>query len=109
MASAANNTPWINEGSLRVRFREEQNHLVKELNQPDRDVIMAGIQEEKKLVQKKDSALGYKVGSIPLVDFEIVIKKYPEFMDKCDSELKRNALIRFTNDPDMQQYVLRKA
>ncbi len=108
MGSATSNTPWINEGPLRVRFREEQGHLVKELNQPDRDVIMGSIHEDKKLKQKT-SALGYKVASIPLVDWERVVKKYPEFMDRCDSELKRNALVRFSNDPDMSQYILKKA
>ncbi len=108
MGAANANTPWINEGPLRVRFREEQGHLVKELNQPDRDVIMSSIQEEKKLTQRK-SSLGYKVASIPLLDWENVIKKYPEFMEACDSELKRNALIRFSNDPDMACYRLKRA
>ena len=102
------NTPWINEGPLRVRFRQEGNHLVKEMNQPDRNLIMDTIQEEKRVAPRQSFLGGYKVGSIPLVDWEIVKKKHPG-PDCNDAEERRKALIRFSNDPDMKQYITKKA
>ena len=43
--SAGDNTPWINEGTLRARFREESGHLVREINQPDHHLIMKMVQK----------------------------------------------------------------
>lgn len=103
-------SPWINEGPLRVRFREEHGHIVRELNQPSRDAIMDATQDERRDGRRQSFLGGYKVGSIPLVDLERVIEKYPEFRSKeASKEDKKKALVRFSNDPEMQQYLVRKA
>ena len=44
-------TPWVSEGPLRARFWDQstgskmESQLVREVNQPDRDVIMANTAE----------------------------------------------------------------
>jgi hypothetical protein len=105
--SAADNTPWLNEGSIRVRYREEQGHLVKEFDQPDRDIILGHVAELRKCEQTKKE--GWLIGSIPTLDYErVVLPKYPEFRHG-DAEQRKRALIRFSNDPDMSIYLVKKA
>lgn len=104
----SDNTPWINEGPLRVRFREEAGHLVKETNQPDRNIIMEATQKERRDTPRQSFLGGYKVGSIPLVDLERVKKLHPGLFCK-DAEERKKALIRFSNDPDMRPYLIKKA
>ncbi len=100
---------WIENGSQRVRFNEEQGHLVKETDQPDRGLILSSIADERKEPAKQSFLGGYKVGSIPFIDWErIVLPKYPELMDG-DAEIAKKALIRFSNDPDMAIYLVKKA
>ena len=106
--SAADNSPWVDEGSMRVRYREEAGHLVKEWDQPDRDLILGHVSELKKLDQNV-KASGWFIGSVPFLDWErIVLPKYPELQSN-DAELKKAALIKFSNDPDMRPYLVRKA
>lgn len=102
------NTPWINEGSLRARFRQVGDKLVRETNQPDRDLVMENIVEERKHSPRQNFLGGYKVASIPLVDWERVKLKYPELESK-DADLAKKALIRFSNDPDMSEFKFKGA
>lgn len=102
------NTPWISEGPLRVRFRQVGTKLVRETNQPDRDLIMDQIQDERRDGRRQPFLGGYKVCSIPLVDWERVKQKYPE-LQSGDQELARAALIRFSHDPEMQKYLIEAA
>lgn len=102
------NTPWIDEGSLRARFRQVDDKLVRETNQPDRNLIMDNIVEERKHSPRQNFLGGYKVASIPLVDWERVKLKYPE-LESCDPELAKAALIRFSNDSEMSQYKFKGA
>ena len=106
--SRKDNTPWINEGSLRARFRQVDEKLVKETNQPDRDLIMGEIVEERKSASRQPFLGGYKVASIPLVDWERVKLKYPELESK-DADLAKKALIRFSNDSEMGIYKFKGA
>ena len=102
------NTPWINEGSLRARFRQVGEKLVRETNQPDRDLVMDTIVEERKHSPRQNFLGGYKVASIPLVDWERVKLKYPE-LESCDADLAKKALIKFSNDPDMAEFKFKGA
>lgn len=102
------NTPWLSEGPLRKRFRVEQGHLVTELNQPDRNLIMDQIQDERRGAERQDFLGGYKVGSVPLVDLERVKKAYPDLF-AGDAETKKKALIRFSNDPAMSEFLIKRA
>ena len=106
--SAGDNTPWIAEGPLRVRYREEQGHLVKEWDQPNRDLILADTAEMRKEVQNT-KATGWLIGSIPTIDWHrVVLPKYPD-LESGDAELSKKALIAFSNDPAMRPYLVRKA
>jgi len=100
---------WIDNGSgLRVRFKEEQGHLVKEWDQPDRGLILSDNAEQKKNKGKRFLG-GWKVGSIPLFDYHrIVLPKYPE-LECDDKQLRDRAIVRLCNDPEMEPYVIRKA
>ena len=102
------NTPWVNEGPLRARFRQEGETLVKETSQPDRNLIMDTIQTERQSGDRQGFLGGYKVGSIPLLDLENVRKSYPDLF-AGDAETKKKALIRFSNDPAMKQFLIKKA
>ena len=102
------NTPWLYEGALRKRFRVEQGHLISELNQPDRDLIMDQIQDERRGAPRQSFLGGYKVGSIPLVDLERVKLAYPDLF-AGDLETKKRALIRFSNDPKMAEFLIKRA
>jgi len=106
--SAGDNTPWIAEGALRVRYREEQGHLVKEFDQPNRGLILSDVAEMRKETQNT-KATGWLIGSIPTIDYyRVVLPKYPE-LESNDAEITKAALIRFSNDPEMRPYLVKKA
>ncbi len=96
------------EGSLGIDYSVEQGHLVKRTFQPDHKLVLEANAEERKLPKQRFLG-GHKVGSIPINDIPYVKSKYPEFWAKCDQETKKKALIRFSNDPDMEQYRIARA
>ena len=69
---------------------------------------MDTIVEERKHSPRQNFLGGYKVASIPLVDWERVKLKYPELESK-DPELAKKALIRFSNDSEMSKYKFKGA
>lgn len=108
--SAGDNTPWINEGTLRARFREEAGHLVREINQPGHADIMKLIQQERDSGIKTPFLGGYKVATIPENDLPFVRLCHPElFAAGADADLRKRALIKFSNDPRMSDYKIKKA
>ena len=108
--SAGDNTPWINEGTLRVRFREEAGHLVREINQPDHGLIMKMVQKERETAPRQNFLGGYKVATIPENDLPFVRKCHPElFAAGADADLRKRALIKFSNDPRMADYRIKRA
>lgn len=108
--SAGDNTPWINEGSLRARFREEGGHLVREINQPDHGMILKEVQKERESGRKTPFLGGYKVATIPENDLPYVRQCHPDLFAKgADADLRKKALIAFSNDPRMAIYKIKKA
>ncbi len=104
------NTPWINEGSLRQRFHMEGDQLVRELNQPDRDLIMDSVQDQRRRQERHPLLGGWKVATIPLVDLERGKLSYPDLFDRsADADTRRKALLRFSQDLEMRQYRVRAA
>lgn len=101
-------SPWINEGSLNVRFREEAGHLVKETHQPDRNEILSTVQAERTAGDRQSFLGGYKVGTIPLNDLPAVRARHPGLF-AGDADIKKKALIAFSNDPAMSIYLIKKA
>jgi hypothetical protein len=101
-------TPWVDGNFHRTRFYEEQGHLVKETDQPDRGLILSTNVDKAKQEQKRFMG-GWQVGSIPEMDFyRIVLPKYPHILS-TDKELRDKELIKFSNDPDMAIYRVKKA
>lgn len=106
---------WQFEGPIAVRYHEQDGHLIQETKQFDREIIL----ERNKQLRNHDAIAnpprgrsGWYIGSIAFEDLPRVHAKYPELGlmgPKADTDLRRKALIRFTNDPDMEEYVLRKA
>ena len=101
-------SPWVNEGSLRVRFKEEQGHLVKETNQPDRNLILGEVQKERNEDGKQRFLGGHKVATIPENDLPFVRACHPGLFEG-DAETKKKALIAFSNDPRMSIYKIKRA
>ncbi len=99
---------WVQEGEQYVRYHEQQGYLVKETYQPGRDAVLTQVAEERK-ADKSRFLGGHYIGSIPLNDIPTVRAKYPELFANCDQELKKKALIRFSNDPEMQPYIAQRA
>jgi hypothetical protein len=105
---ASTESPWIQEGPLQVRFREEHGHLVKETRQPDRNLIMKAIQKEREAGQRQSFLGGYKVGSIPLNDLPRVRQAHPGLF--CTDKTERDkALVKFSKDPAMREYLIKRA
>ena len=104
------NTPWIDEGPLRARFRTESGHLVRETNQPGHGLIMKEIQKERESGERQSFMGGYKVATIPENDLPFVRLCHPDlFAPGADSDLRKRALVAFSNDPRMSDYRIRKA
>lgn len=107
---ARGETPWINEGPLRKRYRMEGDQLITELNQPDRDLIVDSIQTEKREAPVQRTMGGYKVASIPLVDLERVRKAYPAIFERgADQDLRARELVKFSSDPRFSEFVIKKS
>ena len=101
-------TKPIVEGPLSVTFDVEQGHLIKRTTQADRDILLEANKEDRKKPQRGCLG-GWQVGSIPMLDWHFkVLPKYPE-LASSDAELARAALIRFSNDPEMSPYLIKKA
>ena len=107
--SQRTNTPWINAGGLLTRFRVEQDHLVRETHQPGYNDILRQNQLERNIPKQRFLG-GWKVASIPVNDLAAVYLRYPELTDpRCDRSEYERAVVRFTNDPLMAKYVIKKA
>lgn len=87
----------------------EHDHAVRRTTQRSRTAVLEQTAEERKLTEKQRFLGGYKVGSIPINDIPDVAKKYPELFVDCDQDIKKKALIRFSLDPDMRPYIVRRA
>ena len=107
--SQRTNTPWIDAGGLLTRFRVEQDHLVRETHQPGYNDILRQNQIERDLPKQRFLG-GWKVASIPVNDLKAVYAAYPELVSKeCDRQEYERAVVRFTNDPAMAKYVIKRA
>ena len=98
---------WVSEGEQHVRYHEQQGYLVKETIQPGYRAVLETVAEERK-AEKSRFLGGHYIGSIPFNDVPLVKAKYPELFEG-DAEQKKAALIRFSNDPEMAQYVAQRA
>jgi hypothetical protein len=108
-------TDWITEGALRTRFHQQPTgskrsvELVRELNQPDRDLICSTNVEKAKADKKpRDLSFGRFLGSIPLVDYYRLQKTHPEIF-ASDPEIARPALIKFWNSSEAAPFKVQKA
>ena len=111
-------TPWVDSGSgLRARFAvdptgsKRTTTLVKETNQPDRNIIMRHVAEKRKEADAggvKDMSFGRYVGEIPLIDFLRIQKTHPDLFSP-DVEIARKATIKFFNSTEGAPYRVKKA
>ena len=104
-------SPWIGEGAIRTRFRQEQGHLVRETVQPGYNEILAQNAIERNLPKQRFLG-GWKVASIPVNDLPAVYAKYPELnthAGQCDRQEYERAVVRFTNDPLFAHCVIKRA
>ena len=104
-------SPWLNTGALRTRFRQEQGHLVRETHQPGHRDILEQNAIERNLPKQRFLG-GWKVASIPVNDMPEILLRYPELAThagQCDRQEYERAVVRFTNDPLMQKYVIKRA
>lgn len=102
---------WTFGESQAVRYSEQSGHLVKETYQPNYNEVMENIKRERIEGQKRSLLGGYKIGTIPVNDLPLFYARYPEFAPQsgADAEQRKKALIRFSNDPEMAKYRIRKA
>ena len=106
-------TPWLNEGPLRTRFWDQSTgskgstQLVKEVQQPDRDIIMANTAELAK-DGSPDLGFGRLVGRIPIVDFIRLQETHPDLFNP-DADIARPAVVKFFNSTEGKQYRVNKA
>ncbi len=70
---------------------------------------MESIRTEAREAPRQPFLGGWKVGSVPLNDWPAVCAKYPEFLLNGEPDLKKKALVRFSNDPDMRKYLIKGA
>lgn len=108
-------TDWVTEGPLRQRYHLQPTgskrsvQLVKELNQPDRDLICHRNQELAKMDSSpRDLDFGRFLGSIPFVDFIRLQNETPEIFSP-DPDIARPALIKFWNSPEAAPFRVQRA
>lgn len=106
---------WITEGPLRQRYHLQPTgskrsvQLVRELNQPDRNLICATNQELAKADTKPRSlSFGRFLGSIPMVDYYLLQKSHPDIFSP-DPEIARPALVKFWNSTEAQPFRVQRA
>ena len=102
---------------LMARFRmqptgsKREAQIVREIIQPDRNIVMSQIREEEKAAhsgQIKDLSFGRYVGSIPMVDILKLQKSHPDVFSP-DSDTARKATIKFMNSSEGRQYRVQRA
>jgi len=88
----------------------EGDTLLRELHQGDRDLIMDSVQDQRRRQERHPLLGGWKVATIPLVDLERIKLIYPDLFDRsADADTRRKALLRFSKDPAMAEYVVKAA
>ena len=113
----ANSTKWSPkswEGSLAVDYKVEGGTLLKRTTQPDRDLILGMVRDERlhaKHTKNAQGAWGWKIATIPNIDLPRVYAKYPELDPKngADAEQRKRAAVRFTNDREFLHLKVRSA
>ncbi len=111
-------TPWLNEGPIRVRWWDQPTgsklytELVKETNQPDRNIIMADTAQKRKDAslgdKPRDLSFGRFVGRLPIVDFLRIQKSHPDLFSP-DADIARKATIKFFNSTEGAPYRVQRA
>jgi hypothetical protein len=109
-------TPLVHEGPLAARFKTEhggkRTTLVKETTQPERDLILGSIAEERKAASlgdgPKDLQHGRYLGSIPLLDFMNLQESHPDLFSP-DAEIARKATIKFWNSSEAELFRVQRA
>ena len=83
---------------------------MREIDQPGHGLILKEVQKERESGVKTPFLGGYKVATIPENDLPFVRSRHPElFASGADADLRKRALIKFSNDPLMSDYKIRKA
>lgn len=109
---------WVTDGALRTRFRmqptgSKRNHeLVRELNQPDRDLILTNVKKARDEVETgatiKDLSFGRYLGTIPTIDLLKLQETHPDLFSP-DGEIARKATIRFFNSSEGAKFRVQRA
>lgn len=83
---------------------------MRAITQNGYDDIMRQTQAEATFHPRQEFLGGYKVGSIPVNDWPLVVARYPELGNNgADASQKAAALVRFSNDPEMKKYLIKRA
>ena len=84
--------------------------MVREEVQPLHKAILADNYAQRQQKQERSFLGGHKVASVPVNDLPAVRLLYPAlFGHGADADLKRRELIKFSNDPAMADYIIRRA
>ena len=106
-------TDWIYEGPLRQRYIQQPTgskrsvELVRELNQPSRNLICE-LNQERAKGPVRDLSFGRYLGSSPRVDYLRLKKEQPDIFSP-DPDIARPALIKFWNSPDAVAFRVQRA
>ena len=109
----ADKTPWINDGPLRVRYWDQPTgsklttQLVKQTDQPDRDIIMANTAEMRKEAPGNMS-FGRLVGRLPIIDFIKLQKSHPDLFSP-DIQIAKAATVKFFNSTEGAPFRVQRA
>lgn len=111
MANVEQNwSPPVYDGGVSVSYKVEDGKLIKRTDQGGvYNEIYQGVQQEKGQ-QQRGFLGGYKVATIAENDLPAAMYWYPELFEKgTDSELRANALVRFSKDPRFSQCIVKRA
>lgn len=100
-------TSWVEfDGVYKVEYKQTYGALHKKMTQPSESIILQRNSDLRNDNVQRDLSFGRQVASIPLNDFEMLCRKYPD-LKRGTSKDKQNRLMKILGSSEGKRFLVR--
>lgn len=96
------------DGLYKQEFKQEDDKLHRRLTQPTEGVILERNKQVRQNSALRDMSFGRQVASIPLNDYEMLCRKYPE-LKHGDAEQKQTRIMKILASSEGKKYMVQES
>lgn len=93
------------DGVFKQEFKQEDGILHRKLTQPSEGIILERNKQVRQNSALKDMSFGRQVASIPLNDYEMLCRQYPELI-YGDASQRQNRLMKILSSVEGKKYMV---